>query len=160
MTRRHISSVAALAGAAAAVGIIAAPGASQAAHSTQALRFYDKQASIKLTHADGTEGKPPLGDPKPGDVLEINSLDYRGTHAKHAKHWTASTHLVCRFGTGAPDCVSHVAIGASMLVFSGNPGTVTNGTGIYQGATGRVLSSKDIAGTDDADVVVQIHLHR
>ena len=160
MTRRHISSVTALAAAAAAVAIAAAPSGSQAASSTQTLRFYDKQASIKLTHADGTEAKPPFGDPKPGDVLEINSLDYPGTHAKHAKHWTASTHLVCRFGTGEPDCVSHVAIGGSMLVFSGNPGTVTNGTGVYQGATGRVLSSKDVAGTDNSDVVARIHLHR
>ena len=160
MTHRRISCLAPLAGAAAAVAIAAAPSGSQAASSTQTLRFYDKQASIKLTHADGTQAKPPFGDPKPGDVLEINSLDYRGTHDKHARHWTASTHLVCRFGTGEPDCVSHVAIRDSMLVFSGTPGTVTNGTGIYQGATGRVVSSNDIAGTNDSDVVARIHLHR
>jgi hypothetical protein len=145
---------------AAALAIVVLPGGSQAASSTQTLRFYEKQTAIKLTHADGTEAKPPLGDPKPGDVLEVNSLGYAGTHTHHAKHWTSSTHLICRFGTGEPDCVSHFAIGGSMLVFSGNPGTVTNGTGIYQRATGKVVSSKEIAGTDDADVVAKIHLRR
>jgi hypothetical protein len=147
-------------GMAAAIAIAALPGGSQAASSTQTLRFYEKQTAIKLTHADGTQAKPPLGDPKPGDVLEVSSLGYAGTHSHHAKHWTSSTHLVCRFGTGEPDCVSHFAVGGSMLVFSGTPGTVTNGTGIYERATGKVVSNKEIAGTDDADVVAKIHLHR
>jgi hypothetical protein len=47
-----------------------------------------------------------------------------------------------------------------MLVFSGSRGTVTNGTGIYERATGKVVSNKEIAGSDDADVVAKIHLHR
>ena len=60
----------------------------------------------------------------------------------------------------APTCESHVAIGGSLLVFTGDPGTLTNGTGIYEGATGRVISSKEVAGQDDAsDIVARIHLH-
>jgi hypothetical protein len=48
-----------------------------------------------------------------------------------------------------------------MLIFTGNPGTVTNGTGIYQGATGRVISSKEVPGGNDASgVVARIQLHR
>jgi hypothetical protein len=55
--------------------------------------------------------------------------------------------------------VSHVAIGGSQLVFSGNPGKLVNGTGIYQGATGRTISSKEVPGMDDAsDIVLRIQL--
>ena len=58
-----------------------------------------------------------------------------------------------------PTCESHVAIGGSQLVFTGNPGTLTNGTGIYLGATGRVISSTEVPGPDDAsDIVVRIQL--
>jgi hypothetical protein len=46
-----------------------------------------------------------------------------------------------------------------MLVFTGNPGTVSNGTGIYQGATGRVVSVKELA-NDASDVVAKIRLRR
>ena len=75
------------------------------------------------------------------------------------KRFTGSTHLRCTFGTGAPICESHAAIGDSMLIFTGNPGRVTNGTGIYQGATGRVVSSKSVPGHDNAsDIVAKIHL--
>jgi hypothetical protein len=62
------------------------------------------------------------------------------------------------FGNGEPTCESHVAIGGSMLVFTGNPGKVTNGTGIYQGATGRVVHVKELA-DDASDVVAKIRLH-
>ena len=88
------------------------------------------------------------------------SLDYAGDHAHHAKRWTASTHLRCLFRSGAPTCESHFAIGGSLLVFTGNPATLTNGTGIYQGATGRAVASKQVPGTNDAsDVVARIQLH-
>ena len=43
-------------------------------------------------------------------------------------------------------------------MFTGNPGTLSNGTGIYQGATGRVISSKEIGNTNNSDIVVRIHL--
>ena len=71
-----------------------------------------------------------------------SSLEYAGNHVKHAKKASGTNHLRCTFGTaGPPDCVSHVAFGASMLVFEGFPGTLVLGTGKYLGATGRVLSN-------------------
>jgi hypothetical protein len=134
------------------------PVVGQAAGPTQTLRLFDKPVSLKLTHADGTVvTNQPLPEPQPGDTLDVNSLDYRGDHKHHSKHFVASTHLRCVFGTGEPTCESHVALGNSLLVFTGNPGTLTNGTGIYQGATGRVISSKEVK-DDASDVVVRITL--
>lgn len=133
--------------------------AGQAAGRSQTLILFDKPVSITLTHADGTVvSHAPYPDAKPGDTLDVNSLDYRGTHSRHSKRWIGSTHLRCKFnGPGAPDCESHVALGGSLLVFTGNPGKVTNGTGIYQGATGRVTSVKQVA-NDASDIVARIQL--
>ena len=134
------------------------PALGDAATRTQTLRFYDKPVSIRLTHADGTIARGPQ-PPVPGDTLDVYSLDYRGNHAHHSRRFVASTHLRCTFGTGAPACESHVAIGGSMLIFTGNPGKVSGGTGIYRRATGRVISSKEVAGQDNAsDVVARIRL--
>jgi hypothetical protein len=62
------------------------------------------------------------------------------------------------FGTGEPTCTSHVAIGGSMLIIDGNPGTVVGGTGRFEGATGRVLSNKEVPGGVDA--VARVTLRR
>ena len=150
----------ALAVAALASALVLWPGAGQAASRTQTLRFFDKPVSIKLTHADGTVvDHAPYPDAQPGDRLDVNSLDYRGDHAHHAKQFTGSGHLRCVFTTAPATCESHVAIGGSLLVFTGDPGTLTNGTGIYEGATGRVISSKEVAGQDNAsDIVLRIQL--
>jgi hypothetical protein len=159
MTRRWIPLP--LAALAAVCAVALWPGASNAASRTQTLRFFDKPVSIKLTHPDGTVvDHAPYPDPAPGDTLDVNSLDYKGNHTHHAKRPIGSAHLRCVFGTGEPTCESHTAIGGSMLIFSGNPGTLTNGTGIYQGATGRVISAKEVPGSDNAtDVVAKIQLH-
>jgi hypothetical protein len=134
------------------------PAAGQTSSRTQTLRFFDKPVSITLTRADGTVVKrAPYPQAKPGDTLDVNSLDYVGTHSKHETRWFASSHLRCLFRAGPPACESHVAIGGSLLVFTGNPGKVTNGTGIYQGATGRVTSFKEV-GNDANDVVARIQL--
>jgi hypothetical protein len=144
--------------------VVAALAASSAAaagggHKTQTLRFFDKPTSIVVTTADGkVVDKPPYPEPKPGDVLDVYSLDFAGNHRHHAKHWSMSGHLRCVFGTGAPDCESHTAVGGSLLIFRGSPGTLTAGTGRYSGATGRVLTNKDVKG--GSDVVARIHLAR
>jgi len=153
-----------LALATAAVAAVAlVPAAGQAAGGrTQTLRFYDVPQSIRLTHPDGTVvDRPPYPEAQPGDVLDVTSRDFAGTHARHAKRWTATTHLRCTFGTagGPPACESHVALGSSLLVFTGDPGKVTLGTGIYEGATGRVVSSKEV-GDDASDIVARITLAR
>ena len=157
MSRRSI--VLALVATASALALL--PSAGQAAGRTQTLRFFDKPVSITLTRPSGTViDHAPYPQAKPGDVLDVNSVAYAGTHLRHAKKWTASSHLQCTFGAaGPPSCVSHVAIGGSQLVFSGNPGKLVNGTGIYQGATGRTISSKEVPGMKDAsDVVLRIQL--
>ena len=67
-----------------------------------------------------------------------------------------SNHLRCTFTQGPPDCVSNVAIGGSLRVFDGNK--LIGATGRYQGATGRVLSNKQVPGTTNAsDIVARIH---
>jgi len=132
---------------------------SAAAGKVQTLRFFSKDVSVRVTTADGTViRKPPYPEAKPGDVLEVNSVDYAGTHRGHAARWSASQHLRCVFSTGEPDCESQVAIAGSLLIFGGNPGTLINGTGRYQGATGRVISNREVRG--GSDVVARIHLHR
>ena len=141
------------------VSILAVPSAGAAGpDKTQTLRFFAKEVSMTVTHADGSvDRKPPFGEPQAGDILDVNSLDYLGDHRHHAKRYGASHHLQCVFAEaeGAPDCVSHVAIGGSLLIFRGYPGTLINGTGRYQGATGRVLKNKEVKG--GSDVVARIH---
>jgi hypothetical protein len=152
--------------AAAAVGTIAigstagqATAGQAATGHSQTLKMFDKPQSTVLTKADGSVvTHAPYPQPKKGDVLAVDSLDYRGTHAKHAKHWVGSTHLECTFsGHGAPDCRSEFAIGGSLLMFTGDPGTVADGTGIYQGASGHVASDKEFA-HNTSDIVVRITL--
>ena len=128
-----------------------------AAGKTQTLRLFSKDVSMTVTHADGTvDRKPPFPEPQAGDTLDVNALDYLGNHRHHAKRWTASHHLRCVFaGSGAPACESQVAIGGSLLIFRGFPGTLIDGTGRYEGATGRVLKNKEVKG--GSDVVARIH---
>jgi hypothetical protein len=138
---------------AAGAGVAAAGGG----HKTQTLRFFDKPTSMTLTTADGKViDTPPFPDAQPGDALDVYSLDFAGNHRHHARRWTASAHVHCVFGTGEPDCVGHTAIGGSLLIFSGNPGTLTAGTGRYAGATGRVLKNKEVKG--GSDIVARIRL--
>jgi hypothetical protein len=157
MTRRMIVLFLAVS---AASAFLLWPAGGGAASRTQTLRFYDQPVSIKLTRADGTVvARPPYPEARPGDTLDVSSLEYAGNHARHAKRWTASAHLRCVFRSGPPTCESHVAIGGSLLVFTGNPGTLTHGTGIYLGATGRVISNTEVPGTDDgSDIVAKIRL--
>jgi hypothetical protein len=96
---------------------------------------------------------PPAGQAKPGDELEIDSLDYAGSHSHHARQWSASDHLRCVFGAGGqPDCQGQAAVGGSLLLFAGE--RLVGGTGRYEGATGNVRS-RDRAG--GSDIVITIH---
>jgi hypothetical protein len=156
MTKLKLIAVAAVAVAAIAVSTAGAAGGG---HKTQTLRFFDKPTSITLTTADGKViDKPPYPEAKPGDVLDVYSLDFAGNHRHHAKHWSMSGHVHCVFGPGEPDCLGHTAVGGSLLIFSGNPGTLTAGTGRYAGATGRVLKNKEVEG--GSDIVAKIRLAR
>jgi hypothetical protein len=135
------------------------PSAGEAAGRTKTIKAFSKIVSLTVTHPDGTVvDHPPFPTVAPGDVLDVYSLDFRGNHKHHAKHFFGSDHLQCVFGAGEPDCVSHTAIGGSLLVFSGNPGTLVAGTGRFQGATGRVLKNKEVPGGND--IVAKIKLAR
>jgi hypothetical protein len=125
---------------------------------TETLHLFSKPVSITLTTTDGTVyRKPPYPEPKPGDVLDVNSLDYAGNHRHHAKRWSVSDHVRCVFGTGEPDCEGQVAIGGSLLIFRGDK--LVAGTGRYQHATGRVLSNKTVdEKSNSSDIVVRINL--
>jgi hypothetical protein len=160
-TSRTNRIVVALAAAVAAALCLAAllPAAGQAAGRTKTIKAFSKTVSIRVTHPDGTVvTHPPFAQMQPGDVLDVLALDFRGNHRRHAKRFFGSEHLQCVFGTGEPDCVSHVAIGSSLLVFSGNPATLIAGTGRFQGATGRSVSNKEVRGGND--IVVKIKLAR
>jgi hypothetical protein len=124
---------------------------------TQTLRFFDKTQRLVLTQANGTVvDHPPYPDPQAGDTLEVFSVDFAGNHKHHAKRFIGSNHLRCVFGTGEPTCESHFAMGDSMLIIDGNPGTVVGGTGRFLGASGRVLSNKEVEG--GSDVVAQVRV--
>jgi hypothetical protein len=139
---------------------------------TKTLRIFEKTRSIQLTKADGTvlkhDGKHalPETEPQAGDVLDIVFDIFNGTHVKHGKKRSGSDHLRCTFvAAGPPACVSHAAFGSSMLVAEGNPGKIVLGTGKYFGATGRVVSNKEVKGVppsslahNDIDVVARIKL--
>jgi len=136
---------------------------------TETLRVYEKTKSIRLTKADGRVlEKLPTAETEPqaGDVLDVVFDRFTGSHVRHAKKASGTDHLRCTFvATGPPDCVSHAAFGSSMLVVEGNPGKVVLGTGKYFGATGRVVSNKEIKGAppsslahNDIDVVARISL--
>jgi hypothetical protein len=45
------------------------------------VRIYDKPVAITLTDTNGRiTGRSPWPQPKPGDVLDVYSLDYAGNH--------------------------------------------------------------------------------
>ena len=161
MTTHKTALAATVAAIAAAAAIpVGLSGAQASSSKTQILRIFDRPVATTLTEPNGkVTSRPPYPQPKPGDILDVYSLDYTGNHVHHAAHWSMSAHLRCTFGTGQPDCESHIATGGSLLIFHGNK--LEAGTGLYRGASGRVLSNQEVPGGADAsDVVAQIHRSR
>jgi hypothetical protein len=143
----------------AAVALALSPAAAQAAGKTETLRFFSKETAFTFTSADGTVHQgPPETEPKAGDAIDIYAVDYAGNHRRHSKRPVATDHTRCTFGTNPaePECVTHAAIGSSLLIVEGFPGTIVGGTGRYFGATGRVIKNKEVEG--GSDVVVRVHL--
>jgi len=146
----HIRPIRTLIGAAVAalLCIVAlSPPAGQAAGKTETLKFFSKAVSFTYTAADGTvTHRPPDGPPQAGDVLEVDSLSYTGTHKKHSKRPTASDYVRCEFsGAPEPDCFSSVAIGGSLLRFHNSD--VIGAVGRWK--SGKLVSDKQIAGGSD-----------
>jgi hypothetical protein len=135
-----------------------APSGTRAASAhTLTLRVFDKPVATTLTTASGKViSRPPYPQPQAGDILDVYSLDYVGNHRHHAAHWSMSSHLRCTFGQGPPACESNLATGGSLLVFDGNK--LVGATGRFQGATGNVLSNKQLPGTaNESDITARIH---
>ena len=123
------------------------PATGLAAGKTETLRVFSKTQTFTLTAPDGTVShEPPAGPPAPGTVMEIDSLDFRGTFKNHAKRPSFSDYLHCTFGTDPenPDCYGYVAIDGSLLRFHGFD--IVGGTGRYLGATGKTVSNKEVPG--------------
>jgi hypothetical protein len=142
-----------------AAAALAFPAASHAAGKTETLRVFSKMQTFTLTAPDGTVShQPPAGPPAPGTVMEIDSLDYRGTSKKHEKRPFGSDYLRCTFGSDPqnPDCFGYSAIEGSLLRFHGFD--IVGGTGRYLGATGKTVSNKEVEG--GSDFVVKIKLAR
>ena len=139
---------------------IAGTASASADGKTETLRFFSKVDKVTLTHADGTVVTDPSAQAIAGDRLDVFASDFAGNHKRHAKRSTASEHVVCLFTAASPepDCTSHVAIGGSMLIFQGSPGTVVGGAGRYLRATGKVISNKTVGDSTDSDIVAKITL--
>jgi hypothetical protein len=152
ITTTHIRPIIGIALAALLLLVALSPSSGQAAGKTDTLRFFSKAVSFTYTTADGTvTHRPPTGPPRAGDVLEIDSLDYVGTHKKHAKRPKGSDYLRCQFNESPePDCGSVSALGGSLLRFHGNE---TIGA-IGRWKRGRVLSNKEVPGGND--IVVKL----
>jgi hypothetical protein len=131
----------------------------------ETLRIFEKARSIQLTKADGRVlRRLPIAEPRPGDVVDVVFDLYRGDHVRHGRTRLGSDHLRCEFGAGGPpECVSHATIGRSMLVVEGTPPRVAFGTGRFAGASGRVVSAKEVRAVpptqlahNDIDVVLRL----
>jgi hypothetical protein len=134
---------------------LAGPTAAQA--KTETLRAFSKVQQFTYTTADGTvTHAPPSAPPKAGDVMEIDSIDFKGNHKKHAKKAFGSDYLRCTFGADPenPECFGYTAIKGSMLRFHGFD--IIGGTGRYLGASGKVVKSKEVKG--GSDFVVRVKL--
>ena len=142
-----------------AAASLAFPAASNAAGKTETIRVFSKMQTFTLTAPDGTVSHEMTPAPAaPGTVMEIDSLDYRGTFNKHEKRPSISDYLRCTFGTDPqnPDCYGYVAIDGSLLRFHGFD--IVGGTGRYLGAGGRIASNKEVKG--GSEFVVKIRLAR
>jgi hypothetical protein len=151
----HIRPIRTIAGAAVAALLLLvalSPSAGQAAGKTDTLKFFSKAVSFTYTTADGTVShRPPSGPSQAGDKLEIDSLDYAGTHKKHSKRPKGADYLRCDFdGSPEPDCNSVVALGSSLLRFHVND---TVGA-IGRWKSGKVVSSNEVDG--GIDIVVKL----
>jgi hypothetical protein len=127
-----------------------------AAGHAETLRVFSKVETFTLTAPDGTVShQPPAGPVTSGTVMEIDSLDFRGTAKNHAKRPFASDYLRCTFGTDPqnPDCFGYVAIDGSLLRFHGFD--IIGGTGRYLGATGKTVSSKEVEGGSESVVKIK-----
>jgi hypothetical protein len=135
------------------------------AGTTITMRWYSVVVSFVYTRADGTVAQQPPQSPAAGDQMDILELAYKGTHASHARKWSASSHTTCLFKTAgaAPVCEGQSAVGGNQLLLFHTPSdgdpAVSGGTGRFLGATGGAKLTQ-IGDTNNSDIVVTVHLKK
>jgi hypothetical protein len=139
----------------AAALLIAAIGPATASAKTQTLHVFSKVQQFTLTMPDGTVTHQPAAGPvAAGTVMEIDSIDFKGTHKKHSKKPIGGDYLRCTFGDDPqnPDCFGYAALARGLLRFHGFD--LIGGSGKYLNATGGLLKNTEVPG--GSDIVVRI----
>jgi hypothetical protein len=130
---------------------------------TIVLHVYSVTANFTYHKANGTVVQPPPQNAAVGDQFEVTEVGYKGNHLTHSKKPSASAWTMCVFkaAKAPPTCDGVAAVGGNQLLIfhtaSGDDPIITGGTGRYAGATGGVKST-EVAGTNNSDVVITIHL--
>jgi hypothetical protein len=129
------------------LAIVVLSATAQAAGKTETLKVFSKQLSFTYTSADGTVTTgPPQGPPQAGDVFEIDSLDYRGTHKRHSRKPIGADYLRCEFDAQLePQCQGYTALRNSLLRFRGME--LVGAIGKWKDA--KILSIKEVPGGSD-----------
>jgi hypothetical protein len=168
--RRRISAVAvtgiALAATAASFGVgTASPRPASAHH--EVFHFYLKNQSAVFRTTSGKVFHPSQAHlPKPGDTEQRTDLEYVGTRASHATHWTTTDEDYCIFNAkDAPVCHAELAIGGSMVVAEHTfsrpekdvTWRVTGGTGKFHGLTGKIVIRGNNSEVSNANVTISLH---
>jgi hypothetical protein len=147
---------------AAALGILvlavnAAPSGAAGETKAETLRIFSQPQNFTYTTADGKVSHHlPAGQPQPGDVLEVDSLDFKGNHKRHSKHPIGSDYTRCSFVAvnQEPDCFGYGALGGSVLRVHNSE--IVGGAGRYEGVTGTVPKNDEVRG--GSDVVMKLRL--
>jgi hypothetical protein len=155
----------AAAGTVVAFALTAAP-----AGAATTLHFFQKPTLMKFVDSSGNPITNPNAPPVVGDQFITNDEDFVGNHKHHAKHFTASDHLVCTITSvtatgGKATCNGEIAIGSSMLLAQNVPIELNNspksvvaingGTGKFSHAKGSVTSTT-IGKSNNSDLVVKL----
>jgi hypothetical protein len=133
---------------------------------SQTLHFFQQSVTNEFFNAAGKtiQLNPPQTVPVKGDRLDGTDLDYVGTGAHHAKHWTASDHLSCTFTATGAVCDAEIAVGGSLLLgtdvpvqFSAGPIVIklNGGTGVFKGAHGTV-TAVTIGNTNNGNLTIKL----
>jgi hypothetical protein len=139
------------------LAVSAAPSGAAGQTKTETLRLFSQPQNFTYTTADGKVSHHlPAGQPQPGDVLEVDSLEFEGNHGHHSKRPIGSDYTRCSFvvENQEPECFGYGALGGSLLRVHNTK--IVGGTGRYEGVTGTVPKNDEVRG--GSDVVMKLRL--
>jgi hypothetical protein len=134
---------------------------------SQTLRFYQVSGPTHFFNAAGhrIDLNPPAMLPSPGDSFDETDLDYAGTAKHHAKQWTMSDALTCKFtNADTGTCASVWATGNSLLIswsftlhfqLASEVVPITEGTGTFSGVHG-TFTDVDLPKSNDSILVIHL----